>query len=128
MPIHYRPDHQQYIAHITGEGLITFDDCVQLIEQQKVDIGRRLHELNDYRGIELELDARDVQTLADMNRDLYREMTDIRFAVVVDSDLGYGMSRMFEVYLDDSVEFRVFRDYAEAAAWVKEAADAEVRA
>lgn len=125
MPIEYRPDYSQHIAYITGSGRVGFEDCVSLIRAQRADVGMRLHELNDYRGIELDLEAHQVEDLAAMNRDLYSGLQDIRFAVVVDSDLGFGMSRMFEVYLDDSVEFRVFRDYDAALAWVREAAGLE---
>lgn len=125
MPIEYRPDYAQHIAYITGSGRVDFDDCVRLIREQQADVGRRLHELNDYRGIELALEAHQVEDLAVMNRELYEGLHDIRFAVVVDSDLGFGMSRMFEVYLDESVEFRIFRDYDAALIWVQEAAALE---
>ena len=50
MPIHYRPDHAAHIAWITGEGRVTYEDCLGLIEAQRADVGRRLHELNDYRN------------------------------------------------------------------------------
>ena len=47
---------------------------------------------------------------------------DIRFAVVVDTGLGYGMSRMFDVYLGNTVEFQIFEDYDEALRWVEDGA------
>jgi hypothetical protein len=125
VPIDYRPDYAQHIAYITGSGRVGFEDCLGLIRGQQADVGRRLHELNDYRGIELALEAHQVEDLAAMNRELYSGMQNIRFAVVVDSDLGFGMARMFEVYLHESVEFRVFREYEAALAWVQEAAAAE---
>ena len=125
MPIRYEPDYGAHIDHVTGEGEVTYADCVKLIEQQGADVKRRLHELNDYRGVDLQLDARQAETLARLNVQLYAEVHDIRFAVVVDPGLGVGMSRVFEAYLNDSVEFRVFTDYAAARDWVLEAAVAE---
>ncbi len=125
MPIHYRPDYDNHIAYIVGEGDITFEECVELIEKQKADVGHRLHEINDYRGTKLKTDGDNVRLLAQMNQDLYAQIHDIRFAVVVDNDVGYGMSRMFKVWLQDSVEFEIFEDYDKAYAWVMEAATKE---
>ena len=125
MPIHYRPDHAAHIAWITGEGRVTYEDCLGLIEAQRADVGRRLHELNDYRNVELHLTVPESERLARLNVELYAEVRDIRFAVVTDSDLGYGMSRVFQAYLDESVEFRIFTDHDEALAWVREAAARE---
>ncbi len=81
-----------------------------------------MHEINDYRGVELDIAADQVEELADLNRKLYANIKDIRFAVVVDTGLGYGMSRMFDAYLDNTVEFEIFEDYDEALTWVQEAA------
>ena len=42
-----------------------------------------------------------------------------RRALVAPSDLGYGLSRMFAVYSERTEQdVRVFRDMAEAAAWL----------
>ena len=122
MPIRYQPDYNAHIAYITGQGCVNFDDCVQLIKAQGKDVSRRLHEINDYRGVELDIAADQVEELADLNRELYANIKDIRFAVVVDTGLGYGMSRMFDVYLDNTVEFGIFEDYNEALTWVQEGA------
>ena len=122
MPIQYTPDYDAHIAHIKGSGRVTFDDCEALIRQQRKDVPHRLHELNDYRGVELVIDAAEVASLAQLNQELYADIHNIRFAVVVDSGLAYGMSRMFDVYLDNTVEFQIFEDYDAALAWVNEAA------
>ena len=122
MPIHYVPDYENHVAYITGEGDITYDECVELIDKQKADVTHRLHELNDYRGTALKTDGDHVKRLAELNQALYEQIHDIRFAVVVDSGLSYGMSRMFKVWLQDSVEFEIFEDYDKARAWVLEAA------
>ena len=122
MPIHYVPDYENHVAYITGEGDITYDECVELIDKQKADVTHRLHELNDYRGTALKTDGDHVKRLAELNQALYEQIHDIRFAVVVDSDLSYGMSRMFKVWFQDSVEFEIFDDYDKARAWALEAA------
>lgn len=47
---------------------------------------------------------------------------DARRAVVVGSDHGYGMARMFALLSDrDSRTFRIFRDVAAATAWIESA-------
>jgi hypothetical protein len=45
-----------------------------------------------------------------------------RAALVVTSDLGYGLTRMYEILLESRTasEVHVFRDYDEALRWVRE--------
>jgi hypothetical protein len=44
-----------------------------------------------------------------------------RSAIVAPSDRAYGMSRMFEVFAEESsIDVRVFRDFDEAKRWVVE--------
>ncbi len=122
MPIHYQPDYDGHIAYITGRGRVTFADCEALIAKQRKDVPHRLHELNDFRNVELAIQPAQVVSLAQLNQELYADIDNIRFAVVVDSGLAYGMARMFDVYLNNTVEFKIFEDYDAALAWVHEAA------
>ena len=47
------------------------------------------------------------------------ETTTGRIAIVVRRDIDFGMSRMFQAYQDlKPGSIQVFRDYAEASAWV----------
>ena len=50
-----------------------------------------------------------------------------RHAVVVGSDRAYGMSRMFEVFSQETaVDVRIFRDLDEARKWmIEESGEAE---
>ena len=125
MPIHYRPDFDAHIAHITAEGQVTYDDCLGLIEAKRSHVPTRLHEIFDYRNIETAFEHAQVEEIAGLVRELYANVSNIRFAVVVDTGLSYGMSRMFDVYLDQTVEFEIFEDYDAAYSWVNEAAKRE---
>jgi len=49
-----------------------------------------------------------------------------RCAVVVGSDRAYGMSRMFEVFSEETdVDVRIFRNLDEAKNWIIEGANEE---
>jgi len=42
-----------------------------------------------------------------------------RWALVVKGDAAFGMGRMGEALANDTVEFRAFREVAEALAWAR---------
>ena len=125
MPLHYEPDRARHIAIIRGEGRVSFEDCAAVVAQQHAHVSWRLHELNDFRGAELAMSSAESERLARMNIDLYSEVRGIRIAMVTDSQLAYGISRMFAAYLGDRLEYRIFTDYDEALAWIGEAAERE---
>jgi len=128
MPIHYQPDFDAHIAHITAEGSISYDDCVGLVEAKRGNVPHRLHEISDYRNVDIDFEHAQVEEIAGLVRELYANVSNIRFAIVVDTGLVYGLSRMFDVYLDKTVELEIFEDYDKALAWVAEAAELEATA
>lgn len=59
------------------------------------------------------------QAVAQVNRRLAARRGTARVALVVDTDLGYGVSRMHEVLgKAPNLQVRVFRDMLEARHWV----------
>jgi len=64
-------------------------------------------------------------------QDLQNVQRRVRFehcAIVADNDAIFGMMRMFEVFAKDYfVSTRVFREVAEAKAWLASGADLEAR-
>lgn len=125
--MHYEPDRARNIAFIRGEGRVTYEDCAAVVALQHAHVHERLHELNDFRGVELMLSSTESERLARMNIDLYRDVRGIRIAMVTDSQLAYGISRMFAAYLGDQLEYEIFTDYDAALAWIEEAATREAR-
>ena len=60
-----------------------------------------------------------MRTIVQVIRDRARQASFGPTAVLVDSDLCYGMLRMLELLLDDLVVARPFRDVDEATTWLR---------
>lgn len=79
----------------------------------------------DGRGAGPTLSSADMRTIVEALRELGRESKIGRTAVVVSTHYAFGMMRMLEMLIDDIFEFRVFRDEAEARAWLNAKAATE---
>lgn len=82
---------------------------------------RNIHLLMDHRGLDSrEVSAEDVQHMALWRTDLKKLSDHIRIATVVETDLGFGLMRMWETLTEGIVraEHRIFRSMDEAKAWL----------
>jgi hypothetical protein len=82
-----------------------------------------LPELYDFRGVHAgDVTSRGVRAVAELNEELHPHAPPVRVAFVVDHDLGFGLLRMYQPYVHDGRgdNIRVFRDEAQALAWVRE--------
>ena len=74
----------------------------------------------DLREAQLTLSAHDVETLARTGRS-YDAGRPARLAIVAVQDLGFGLSRIHEVYRkSETTQVRVFRDIDDARRWLLE--------
>ena len=81
--------------------------------------------LVDMRGVTKFLTAEETAQLAEQLKSSPKVVNRARRALLVGSELSFGMYRMFEALMSGgTVEYFVFRDEAEARAWVEEAAAA----
>lgn len=123
MPISYKIDKKSGTVLYRAAGRVADQDMIALSRAAGRDpeyVGG-LNGLVDARGeaFELDISAIGLRNLADFNRDFPRDLNHARMAIVANSDLAYGLSRMMQAYAEDlSPDYSVFRDMAEACRWL----------
>jgi len=119
MPAFYKIDKERKLVMSTGSGVYTMADA--LAHQDKLlkdpDFDRSFSQLYDFTHItDMELSSEYIRTLA--RRTVFSENS--RRAFLVNSDLKFGLGRMFIIFRDTLGEkgIRVFRNLDEALDWV----------
>ncbi|SRR6266404_9551249 len=119
MPAFYKIDKERKLVMSTGSGVYTMADA--LAHQDKLlkdpDFDRSFSQLYDFTHItDVELSSEDIRILA--RRTVFSENS--RRAFLVNSDLKFGLGRMFIIFRDTLGEtgIRVFRNLDDALDWV----------
>jgi hypothetical protein len=118
-------DAEKGIVYTTVTGELTLKEITADMAQLAAEPSYRpdMPGLVDLRGVTKLLTAEETAQLAETIKSRPRAVNRARRALLVSSDLAYGMYRMFEAMSEGgSVEYHVFRDETEARAWVQEAA------
>ena len=127
MPIEYRIDPERRIVLATARGVLTADDLFSY--QRSVWSASGLagfDELVDLGGVTdvpqlSALRARDLAVVAARMDD---PAVATRLAIVAPADFAYGLARMYATHRETQEhgrkQVRVFRDMAEAVAWLEE--------
>lgn len=119
MPAFYKIDTQRKLVMTTGSGVLTLADSLAHQDRLRNDVefSPEFSQLMDLTHVaEVALSADDISTLA--KTAIFSP--DSRRAILVDSDLKYGLARMFETFRDMRGEkgIRIFRNLDDALAWV----------
>ncbi len=120
-------DVEKGIVYITVTGPITLTEIKEDLAQLAAATSRQpgMPRLIDLRGATSHLTKEETAQLADLVKSSPRAVSKTRRALLVGSDLSFGMYRMFESFAaGGAVDYRVFRDEAEARAWLEEVAAA----
>ena len=120
-------DAEKGIVYTTISGPITLAEIKADMAQLATNAAYRpdMPGLMDLRGATALLSADETAQLADLIKANPRLLNRTRRALLVGSDLSFGMYRMFESFAaSGTVEYRVFREENAARAWVEEAAAA----
>jgi hypothetical protein len=120
MPASYRIDEQEHIVYSRAWGTLTDADIVT----NRNDLFRDpafspdLAQLYDFSGVtELALSTSTVRRLAGSSR----FAATARRAIVVSTDVAFGMARMYALLSERSEDsFRIFRSTAAADRWLKD--------
>ena len=121
MPTEFRVDVDAGIVYRTITGEITIDELLASYRSMLAhpDFRPGLRALTDLREVKPSAVRRDVLRLAEFVQEHGEEIGALRVAVVVSTDASFGMVRELEVELAASpVEIGLFRDPAEALAWL----------
>lgn len=116
----YSIDSEKRRVEISFEGTLSPDDIAGLRSESVADpqFDPAFDQLIDGRAVSsLEgIGAREVQFLASNRAGVHAEGA--RRAFVVSTDVGFGLSRMFQGLSNSDGDVRVFRDYDQALAWL----------
>jgi hypothetical protein len=105
-----------YIGEITDEGLMRFFEELALREDYDGD----LPELDDMSGVtSWTVSSAGIHSLAKLALSVRAHAYGARTALYAPTDLSFGLSRMFQAFVEGSPDqYAVFRDYAAACEWV----------
>ena len=122
MPMTYCIDVESRLVRIMGAGRVTDDELVQCIESLRADpkLEPDMNTLSDMREIEVGFTTEGVTRMLDvMDASADRRSTS-KAAIVVASDVAFGMGRMVELRSEERADpsFRIFRSMREACLWL----------
>ena len=113
-------DHTRQRVVVRTEGTITLDDVLAHLEEERRDAGLSYSELIDGRGSTPALSSADVRAIVDALSRVAKESRLGPTAILVDTDLAYGILRMLEILVEDVCAVRPFRHREEAEKWLAE--------
>lgn len=98
---------------------MTLDVVLEIIDALCVDGAYATpSRLWDFRGCTMELSNDDLRRIVEYGS--LRDRKPGRVAILADTDLVYGLSRMYEVFRSsDRSEYRAFRDEGQALEWLR---------
>jgi len=121
MPIDFRYDSEKEALFGTMKSPITFEEYRSTIEAivRSNEFPPDIRTLWDLRELEFnEIDRSYEESLISISEQ-FPERGPAKVAFVVKSELGFGMTRMYEILAEKlGYETMVFRDYSEAENWL----------
>ena len=122
MPMTYEIDPEARLVRLLGTGLITDEEMVRCISTLRADprLEPDMNTLSDMREIEVGFTSTGVARMLDVMEKTADRRRSARSAIVVSTDLAFGMGRMVELQSDERVDptFRIFRDMDAALEWL----------
>jgi hypothetical protein len=117
-------NHRGYVL-VTTSGKASIDGFQRMHRDMLAHPGwnGNLNLLSDHRQLDShEISAEDVQHMSLWRADLKQLPDRIRIATVVETDLGFGLMRMWEGLTEGFLraDRRIFRSLEEAKAWLEE--------
>jgi len=119
MPTFYKIDKERRVVISSGSGVVTLADG--MAHQQRLlndpDFDPSFSQIADFAQItQFEISASDLEKLAEKN--IFSAQS--RRALIVPTDVGFGLGRMFEIMRENLGEenIRIFRNLDEALDWV----------
>ncbi len=123
MPMTYTIDKANSLVRIVGTGLLTDEEMVECIASLRADpeLEPDMNTLSDMRDIEVGFTRNGINGMVKVMRDSSERRAAAKAAIVVSSDVAYGMGRMLEIVAEGEVEpsFRIFRDMDSALSWLE---------
>src|SRR5271166_5142699 len=102
----------------TAEGTVTLEEVRAHLNREKGDFALPYRELIDARQAVVRFSSSELQEIVELLRSLARRHRLGRTAVVVSTDVAYGIMRMFQILVEDVCEVQPFRDMTTATLWL----------
>ncbi len=122
MAMTYSIDKARGLVYIVGSGALTDADMFECIAKLRRDpsLEPDMNTLSDMRGIEVAFTSQGIEAMLQVMDATANERGDVRAAVVVDTDLAFGMGRMLELKAGERADptFRIFKDIDAASLWL----------
>jgi hypothetical protein len=116
-------NHARRRVHVRASDSIAFEEILAHVEHERIAAVLSYSELIDARGAHPDFSADQVRLLVLALRHLASLSPLGRTAILVDSDLAFGMLRMLEMLAGDLFAVRPFRSRPAAEAWLDEEND-----
>lgn len=120
MPISERFDHERRWVETTIEGPVTFADFESHWHRELAAQGESYPELIDGQRAEVAFDAHDVRRMVEVLRLAAASRPLGPTAILVHTDVGFGMVRMLSLLVEPFCAVQPFRDRDSAERWLKE--------
>lgn len=130
MEVTTRIDSEANLRIHTMSGRVTREELTAKLREIYTTPGFQpdMNSLWDCRAADFSaVQAADIQLIRDLVEEHWGTAGKSRSALIVATDLDFGISRIYEFYVEDTStnQVRVFRDYEEAYDWVTSSALAE---
>lgn len=118
MPITATYDHSHRRVLAVAAGRITLDEIRAHLEEERQEPALVYNELFDARDALPDFPPADIRVLVAWIRWLGERTRLGATAVIVDTELAYGMGRMVEMLVEDVALVKPFRDKLDAELWL----------
>jgi hypothetical protein len=122
MPVTCEIDAESGIVHTAIQGRVRTQELVTALEAviRRPDFRSGLNGIVDLReGGVADLHTREVKWLVDLMDRHRDQIGPSRTAIVVSTDVDYGLARMYQAYAEStSIETNIFRDLEDARRWL----------
>jgi hypothetical protein len=120
MPIEYAYDSEKQLLTTIVSGDVGRHETAEYFRQVSREPWFPAPSLTDVRGASASLPSAEVRSMVELFRELGPRIREVPIAVLVDSDISYGLVRMLQLLLEESVTLRPFRDREKALHWLAE--------
>ena len=118
MPIILSVDHERKEVDATAVAPISYSDVENHLLAERHFGGLAYKEFIDARCAGILLTSVEIRKIVALLRSLGQESKLGPTAVLVSTDVAFGLMRMLQMFVDDVCEIRPFRDEQEARAWL----------
>jgi hypothetical protein len=125
MPITYSYNAQRGLHEAVVSGEVTLAEVEAYFRQVRTEPWFPAPSLTDVRDARPSLPSEDVRAIAELLRELGPTLRGAPIAVLVSSQVGYGLVRMIELLVDDVATVRPFLDPDAAMTWLDEQVNAD---